>query len=194
MSASDEIELSVDGVTWTDHYPGALFDGLVLVPGAEATAIVWIRNATADEADLHFAATRLDVDGELGDAVSLALAISADGSERSDDATFSELRTQPNFTVTDDVEPGGVRLVEVTLRMASTASNEAQIDDLRFSLEVQLSEATAVVPGVPPGSPGGGLGPIPATGVAIGSTVLIASVGVAVGAWLRLAGRRRARV
>ena len=190
MSASDELELSVDGVTWTDDYTGALFDGLVLVPGAEATASVWVRNAAGDGADVHFAATRIDVDSELSDTVTLQVTISGGGDDRSDGATFAELRTQPNFAVTDEMAPGAVRRVEVTLRMASTASNEAQIDDLQFAIEVQLSESVAVVPGVPPGSDGGGLGPIPATGVAIGSTLLIAVAVVAVGSWLRMAGRR----
>ena len=191
MSASDELELSVDGVTWTDDYAGALFEGLVLVPGAEASATVWIRNATGDEADLRFAATRLDVDRVLSDIVTMEVGISGGGDAASDGATFAELRAQPNFAVAAEVEPGGARRVEVTLRMSASASNEAQIDDLQFALEVSLSEATAVVPGVPPGAPSGGLGPIPATGVAIGSTLLLAVIGVVAGSWLRLAGRRR---
>lgn len=193
MTASDELELSADGVTWTEDYAGALFDGLVLVPGAEATATVWVRNATANAADLRLAATRLDVTPGLADAVTMDVTVSGNVGEQSADATFAELEAQPNFDVADSVEPGGARRVEVTLRMATTAPNEVQIDDLRFSLEVTLSEAVAVVPGVPPGAPGGGLGPIPATGVAIGSTLLIAAVGIAAGSWFRLAGRRKAR-
>ena len=192
VSVSDELELGVHGATWTDDYPGVLFDGLVLVPGAEATATMWVRNVAGDDADIHFAATRIDVDSELSDTVTLQVTISGGDDDQSDDATFAELRTQPNFGVTDELGPGAVRRVEVTLRMASTASNEAQIDDLQFALEVQLSESVAEVPGVPIGSPGGGLGPIPATGVAIGSTVVIAMAVVVVGSWFAVAGRRKA--
>jgi hypothetical protein len=122
-----------------------------------------------------------------------ASTVSGPAGERSSDATIAELLAEPRFVVADEVEAGGVRRVEVTLRMATTAPNDVQIDDLQFSLEVTLSEAVAEVPGVPSGSSGGGLGPMPATGAAIGSTLVIAAIGVAAGSWFRLAGRRRAR-
>jgi hypothetical protein len=193
VSASDELELSADGVTWSEDFTGTLFDGLVLVPGAEATATVWVRNAAPDMGDLRFAATRLDVSSGLAEAVTMDVTVSGPAGERSSDATIAELLAEPRFVVADEVEAGGVRRVEVTLRMATTAPNDVQIDDLQFSLEVTLSEAVAEVPGVPSGSSGGGLGPMPATGAAIGSTLVIAAIGVAAGSWFRLAGRRRAR-
>jgi hypothetical protein len=66
------VQFSSDGIHWSDSYTGALFGGVLLVPGGSADRALYIRNGASDSAIL--AVTLFDVTTtatELADALSL---------------------------------------------------------------------------------------------------------------------------
>lgn len=183
-TAAGEIEVSSDGVTWAGEYHGALFDDVVLAPGSATTATVWLRNASGDAADLSVAAIEIEAGTPLADDLVLEVGVTGGSALSAGAATFAELALTPDLDLADRVEPGGLRRLDVTLRLDADSTNETQSDAVRFTLQVRLDQAVVLVPGTP--SPGGGGGLIPTTGVAIGSTLLLAALAVALGSGLRL--------
>jgi hypothetical protein len=190
-SAAGELEVSRDGDHWSDDYPGVLIDGDVdLVPGGSASGVVFIRNTTADPAELRIAADHVDVASEGGAHVHLELAISGGGGVVASSRSLDRLRTAPDFGVVERVEARGVRRVDVTLRIDAGAPNTTQARALRFDLIVQLSGASASVPGLGDGG-GTSNGPLPSTGTTIAGTVAAAVAVALLGLWLRSAARQR---
>jgi len=193
--AAGELEVSRDGVRWAPSYPGVLIDAdTTLVPGRTVSGVVYIRNATTGVAHLGIAASNFVPGTVDGDHIYLDVTVTDHGEPGGVAShTLDGLAQAPQLDVQQEVEGGGVRRIDVTLRLDPAATNSAQQSRLGFDLVVQLSGDSIVIPGVPPAAP-----PVPsdsslpATGAAITRVLLLAAALSAVGLWLRSASRRRA--
>jgi hypothetical protein len=152
--AGDQLQVSADGVHWSDHLDAPLFNPAVRwVPGDVRVADFWVRSRAGDRGRLTLAVSTTDPDGLLarGD---IGLAARADTGE------WRDLDAGGRTELTG-VPAGGDARVQVRARFAWTAANGSRQDRMPLSFRATLTEASAG-----DGTPGGS-GVLPDTGSAI---------------------------
>lgn len=189
-SASDQLQLSRDGVSWTPEFDGTLFDDdTAVAPGGSSTATFYVRNASGDSADLSVVATQANT-GLPAEQLTIVVAVGDGPTARSSSRTFAAIAHSPGFDVDQRLPAGGSRRVDVTLRLDRDAGNETQRQAVSFRLEVRMRGETAVVPGTP-GPPTPGRRPLPAMGTAVVGTLVFAAIFLVAGLGMRRAVRPR---
>lgn len=177
--ASDEIGLSLDGVTFSSSLSEPLFDpDFRWVPGDEQTRTFYVRNQSRDGADLAVDVLGNKVDSLLGTG---DLTIRARGNL----GTWHDLDDPGTHRLVDSVglEASDVARVDVAVSFAGGSSNQSQLRRLELDFRIGLGQDIAELDG----GDGGGL--LPATG---GPALAVLVTGLAlVGAGLTVASRRR---
>jgi hypothetical protein len=167
--AGDQLQVSADGVHWSDHLDAPLFNPAVRwVPGDVRVADFWVRSRAGDRGRLTLAVSTTDPDGLLarGDIGLVA---------RADTGQWQALDVDGRTELTG-VPAGGDARVQVRARFASTATNGSRHDRLPITFRATLTEASAE-----DGTPGGS-GVLPDTGSAVPGWLLpLAGLATAVG-------------
>lgn len=151
--AADEVEVSLDGVTWSRTLPRPLFaTELRWVPGDRETATFYVRNAGRSAGDLSIAAVGHHDDGliERRDIV-----ISARG-EGSPWRAVDEPGTH-RLLSSDALAGGRTARVDVQVAFAPGSTNRSEVRSLALDLDVRLVQHDRH-----DGAAGGGL--LPGTG------------------------------
>lgn len=185
-SADDELAVSRDGQTWSDHLPGSLFDPTSRwVPGDTRTEAFFVRNRAKDRGDLRIEARSTDPDRLLRDGDVVVRV-------RIEDGPWQQLATDHSLAVDDQTLGAGDR-AKITVRASfdPTATNHTQHSSLSLDFRVTLSDATAGGDGDGDDDEGGGL--LPDTGTEIaGWMVVLAAIAVGTGtALMRRSSRER---
>lgn len=185
-SAVEGISLSNDGATWGETLATPLFDDQILwVPGDTRDAEFFVRNDTAQDAELKIDFLSAEID-ELIDLGDLIISTRVDNGEWTSTSTAG----LQNLS-TSDIAAGGTRAIEVRAALPFSSPNNTQARALDFDLLVTLShtEPPTVVPEEPTSPDASGL---PMTGGMVNTALLsIAVVALSVGAFLTVAARRR---
>ena len=143
-SASQPMQFSDDGVHWSDSYMGALFGGVILVPGGSADRAFYVRNGAAEPAVLRV--TLFDVtttDTYL--AAALSLATSMPGRPG---ASIPVTNAHPCVTLSQGqvlAAGGGIRLDNVAA-LADLNGTNGQEHTVSFKLAVSLSSTDSAAP------------------------------------------------
>lgn len=202
---SDSVLVSADGSHFSSTLPGGLFPAsTVLIPGANRTATLYVKNDSSVPSELFVTAAHVVV-SSADFARALTLRATSPASPSNAAVPLSRA-AQCAGLLAEVLAPGAVTKLTLTLTMADVAAQVAQGASLSATLGLALYEAdTSVAPvsgcdltgvqlpvlGLPADSHGGGLA---FTGSAVLYPALVA-VGIllGVGTWLFLAGRRRGR-
>lgn len=185
-SAVEGISLSNDGATWEETLATPLFDDQILwVPGDTRDAEFFVRNDTAQDAELQIDFLSAEID-ELIDIGDLIISTRVDNGEWTSTSTAG----LQNLSASD-IAAGGTRAIQVRAALPFSSPNSTQARALDFDLLVTLShtEPPPVIPEEPTSPDASGL---PMTGGMLNTALLsIAVVALSVGAFLTAAARRR---
>lgn len=188
-AAVEGISLSNDGATWGEALAEPLFDDQILwVPGDTRDAEFFVRNDTAQDAELQIDFLSAEID-ELIDLGDLVISTRVDNGEWTSTSTAGLQGLS-----TSEIAAGGTRAIQVRAALPFSSPNSTQAQALDFDLLVTLSHTAPptvdpVAPVTPPPPDASGL---PMTGGALNTALLsIAAVALSVGAFLTAAARRR---
>ncbi|MCW2856062.1 MAG: hypothetical protein JWR52_1677 [Marmoricola sp.] len=195
-SASGELGLSPDGVTWGATLPSPLFDpAFRWVPGDSEVASFFVRNQSTDAAvlDLTMLTGPVQTLIETGD---LTVGASVDS------GPFTDVNTPGTHALIHQVPvtAGASHKINVRVTFDPASSNQSQAKQLDLRFTVTLTQAASVQPPTNGGGTGntghgghGGTGsPLPNTGsVVTPSMLLLAAVLCASGIGLVGYSRRR---
>ena len=147
--AADELELSLDGVSWSTVLGDEVFARAgTMVPGDVIESDLWVRNASQDRARVD-----VQVSDEIGAAPGTFpgdLALTIDGTVTPGGTTWRG----------PDLAPGATARIPLVL-VFDAASLGGSRDDVSAVLEAVILTQTAAGPG---SSPGPGAGSTPGTG------------------------------
>lgn len=193
--ATDPLQLSLDGTSWSASLPGMLFASpSVVVPGDVISSALWVRNATGDPARVD-----LEVADDLGvtpGTLAGDLSLSIDGTPASGGTSWHG----------PEIPPGGTARIPLVVTFAASSQLTSQVSVAAVLDSVTLVQ-TGIGPGVTPTTPAattpagavdaappadGGSGGLARTGAEIARTAGI-SLGAIVVGFLLLAARRRSR-
>jgi len=135
-AADDRIDLSRDGVTWSESLDAPLFDsGTRWVPGDVRSARFYVRNEADQDADLSIDVLGTTVDSLLrtGD---LTVSARGGGGPWRDVTTPGRHR----LVSTTDIESGETSEVDVTVAFAPASANGSQARTLDLDLLVRLTQ------------------------------------------------------
>ncbi|NUU17992.1 hypothetical protein HP550_12100 [Cellulomonas humilata] len=165
--AAGELELSLDGVSWSTTLAADLFAGAgLIVPGDVLESDLWVRNASGDRARVE-----LDVADAIGAAPgTLAgdLSLRIDGAPTAGGARWRG----------PDLAPGSALRIPLVLTFDAGSATTSQVD-VATVLDAVILVQTASGPGSAPTTPGPG--PTPRAPVATSSGGGLAHTGVEVG-------------
>jgi hypothetical protein len=198
-SASTEIQVSRDGVTFTSSLPTALFNQItVTVPGDSQAVDLYVRNASSAAGFLRVSLSNVTVSDPV---LAHALTVSAGTtSYPGSSATLADAQPCRVLTEGELVPPGGVVKVSANLALGDLSGRTGQDATATFSFQISLSDA--VVGSVPPTvcssgvtipvSGGGGTIPLAMTGAEPPIALIIGAASViGVGLFFVVAARRR---
>jgi hypothetical protein len=160
-AASNELQVSRDGVHYSPALDGELFDGAnSLVPGHEVTASLWIKNPSSESTGLRVSVH--DVTWSSG-ALARALTLTASvGTAQSSDPVGPVVLQRCAVIASVQTVPAGASVrIDLRLAMADLTETAAQSDHVAFDFLVAMK-----------GQSGGPFGPSPCAddGVMVGST------------------------
>jgi len=142
-ASNPPVAISPDGITYGDSFPGQLFDGVVLIPGASATRSFWVKNTGPSGANL--AITVIDV-AALDPVVLSALTITAQAGTKSGSAGFDDVRDCVSLIHGIPLAQDADVRVDVTLTMANVGGTTAQGTSASFNLGVNLTSDEVPAP------------------------------------------------
>ncbi|WP_458116770.1 LPXTG cell wall anchor domain-containing protein [Arthrobacter sp. D2-10] len=141
--AADPLLFSLDGEEWATELTDPIFDETpVLVPGDEASGSFWVRNASADPADLKVA---LVTDWPTDGAEPQGLWVSA---VMDDAPAVSGGGTDRVLLVLDSMDALDSRKVTVTVGLHAAAGNSSQNVSRPMAFDVRLTQS---IPDTAPG-------------------------------------------
>ena len=143
-AASQPVQFSDDGIHWSDSYSGALFGGVLLVPGGSVDRSFYVRNGAAEPAILRV--TLYDVattDVDLADAMTLSTSLPGlpGASIPVTDARPCATLSQGHVLAAGD----SVRLDNVAA-LADLNGTTGQTHSVSFSIAVSLSSTDSGAP------------------------------------------------
>jgi hypothetical protein len=143
-STSQPVQFSVDGIHWSDSYTGALFGGVLLVPGGSADRAFYVRNGASDPAKLRV--TLYDVattDTDLAAAMSVSTSMPGlpGAPVPVTDARPCATLSQGQVLAAGD----GVRLDNVAA-LADLNGTGGQARNVSFKLAISLSSTDSAAP------------------------------------------------
>ena len=137
------IAISDDGITYAASYPGQLFQGVRLVPGASATRSFWVKNTGPSGANL--AVTLIDVASD--DPAYLAgLTIVAASGTHSGGVRFSRAGECASLIYGIHLAQGQSARVDATIKLASHTGNSARGANASFNLGINLTSQDVPAP------------------------------------------------
>jgi signal peptidase I len=163
-TTTDHLELSTDGRTWTTGVPVALFGGTVrLVPGDEAEATLWVRNAASDAAVASLALRwrPADASSPADTALASTLAVSIDGRAVTSDTAWASGR----------IPAGTVRAIPVGVALSTDAGDDTRGARVQLDAQAALRQDVAALPAT---------GTAPLTPWAIVAAVAAATIGAVI--------------
>ncbi|WP_456787547.1 hypothetical protein [Cellulomonas sp. P5_C5] len=182
-AAANELELSSDGVTWSSTLTGVLFGAPEhVVPGDVVTSALWVRNGSADPAQV-----RLDVADDLGitpGTLAGDLSLAIDGDPVAGGARWAG----------PVLAPGAAVRIPLVVSFAAASPSGTQMSAAAV-LDSVLLVQSVVSPTPTPGATATGTTPrggLAHTGQDVAATLLVSLAAVGFGVLL-LASRRRAR-
>ncbi len=141
--AVDLLLLSSDGETWGTELGEPLFDDApVLVPGDQVSADFWVRNGSADAADLSVV---LESDGAMEGEGAFWFRATADGNK-----VGSAAHTNHSVLAVTDMQARESRKITVTVGLHDFAGNSTQSLSQPIAFDVRLTQS------IPLGDPGVG--------------------------------------
>lgn len=143
-STSQPVQFSADGIHWSDSYPGALFGGVLLVPGGSIDRAFYVRNGASDPAKLRV--TLYDVattDTDLAAAMSVSTSLPGlpGAAVPVTDARPCATLTQGQVLAAGD----GIRLDNVAA-LADLNGTGGQARNVSFKLAISLSSTDSAAP------------------------------------------------
>ena len=164
-STSQPVQFSVDGIHWSDSYTGALFGGVLLVPGGSVDRAVYVRNGASDPAKLRvnlYDVATTDTDLATAMTVSTSMPGLPGAAVPVTDARPCATLSQGQVLAAGD----GVRLDNVAA-LADLNGTGGQARNVSFKLAISLSstDSAAPAPNSCPTDFGGGTG----TGTVVGA-------------------------
>ena len=143
-SAGRPVQFSVDGIHWSDSYTGALFGGVLLVPGGSVDRAFYVRNGASDPAQLRV--TLYDVattDTDLATAMSVSTSMPGlpGAAVPVTDARPCATLSQGQVLAAGD----GVRLDNVAA-LADLNGTGGQARNVSFKLAISLSSTDSAAP------------------------------------------------
>ena len=173
-----ELQISVDGTTWTVGGGVSLFSGEDLVPGDEVTRPVWVRNRSDDPAVPSLQLAWEPADPSVAADVALARALGAE---------VEGVQVQGGAWSGTALPPGATRAIRVAAVVPWDTGSAARNGRAELTIVVRLTEAA--IRTEPPAGPAGSL---PVTGGGLWPLAgPIALLGIATGVALKVWGRRR---
>jgi hypothetical protein len=135
-SASSELGLSNDGVTWSSTLPSPLFDsGFRWVPGDRQQESFWVRNMSTDDAvlDITLIGSAIDSLMQTGDL---------DIEVRAGDGPWHSTNQvgRHRLVRSMQVDPGQRERVTVAVDFDPTSSNTSQVKSYELEFEVRLTQ------------------------------------------------------
>ena len=167
--ATQIVQFSTDGIHWSDSYTGALFGGVLLVPGGSADRAFYVRNAAGESAVLLV--TLFDVattDTDLADALTVTTSMPG---RPGAPVPLSSARPCATLSQGQVLAAGaGIRLDTFTA-LADLNSTAGQARSVSFKLAVTLSstDSAAPAPDSCPGDDSGTVVGIPDAGTPAGT-------------------------
>ena len=143
-SATQPVQFSADGTHWSDSYTGALFGGVLLVPGGSANRAFYVRNGAGEPAVLRV--TLYDVattDTDLATAMSVSTSMPGRPG-----APVPVTDARPCATLSEGqvlAAGDGIRLDNVAA-LADLNGVGGQARDVSFKLAISLSSTDAAAP------------------------------------------------
>ncbi len=137
---ADALEVSLDGLVWTDSIDTPLFDPEVRwVPGDVRTARFFVRNNRTDQGTLQVVVQRPERD-ELLDTGSLSVAA------RAGNGRWTEVASGGRHVLVDSTDVNGGRQMAVQLRASFDfdAPNGTMVLDSDLDLKISLTQAGVV--------------------------------------------------
>ncbi|WP_144276222.1 hypothetical protein [Demequina sp. NBRC 110053] len=162
-AAGESIAISPDGSSYAAQYPGGLFDGVVVVPGAAIDRPFWVRNEGGSDANLAVAIA--DVTGAAALVEALTVGASA-GTSQGAPVTLADVGSCTSLVSGAAVPDGGSLRVDVDLAMADVDGTTAQGEAANFAIVLTLTSDDVAAPDgcstpTPPGEqPGEGPTPV----------------------------------
>ena len=143
-STGQPVQFSADGIHWSDSYTGALFGGVLLVPGGTVDRAFYVRNGASDPAKLRV--TLYDVattDTDLASAMSISTSMPGlpGAAVPVTDARPCATLSQGQVLAAGD----GVRLDNVAA-LADLNGTGGQARNVSFKLAISLSSTDAAAP------------------------------------------------
>ena len=142
--ATQPVQFSADGIHWSDSYAGALFGGVLLVPGGSVDRAFYVRNGAGDPAVLRV--TLYDVT-TTDTALATAMTVSTSMPGRPG-AAVSVTDARPCATLSQGqvlAAGDGVRLDNVAA-LADLNGTGGQTRNVSFKLAISLSSTDAAAP------------------------------------------------
>lgn len=169
--ASQPVQFSADGTHWSDSYTGALFGGVLLVPGGSADRAFYVRNGASEPAVLRV--TLFDVaatDTDLATAMTVSTSLPARPG-----APVPVTAARPCATLSEGqvlAAGEGIRLDNVAT-LADLAGTSGQTRDVSFKLAISLrgTDSAAPAPDSCPTDFGSGTGDGTGSGTGDGTVV-----------------------
>ncbi len=143
-STSQPVQFSVDGLHWSDSYTGALFGGVLLVPGGSVDRAFYVRNGASDPAMLRV--TLYDVattDTDLATAMTVSTSMPG-----LPGAAVPVTDARPCATLSHGqvlASGDGIRLDNVAA-LADLNGTGGQARNVSFKLAISLSSTDAAAP------------------------------------------------
>lgn len=142
-SVSDGLEVSLDGIAYTQTPVLPLFDGsATLIPGESISAGLWVRNTTDRPVLLRLSGIDASASSEeFADALSLTAVVAGDDAAGS--ASFTRIGSCLALLPDRALAAGEEARIDVTLAFAQVGAVEAQGATADVSLRASLRDASA---------------------------------------------------
>jgi LPXTG-motif cell wall-anchored protein len=144
-AASDELQLSRDGIHYSPALDRALFDGAgSLVPGHEITASLWVKNLSRDSVALRVSVQDVTWSSNTL-AGALTLAATVGETPESAASTIPAVVPQRCAVITSvpSIPAGASVRIDVRLAMADLVSSDAQSHSVALSFLVAMKDDSA---------------------------------------------------
>jgi hypothetical protein len=142
-AANPPIAISDDGVAYGDSFPGNLYDGVLLIPGASASRAFWVMNTGPSSANL--AITLIGVESASPDFLA-AITNTASAGSHMGSALFSSAGDCVSLIHGVHLAPGESAKVSTTLAMSNVSGTTGQGAQAAFNLGVNLTSDDVPAP------------------------------------------------